>query len=342
MRLHEPTTHTASTMNSTTPSTTPTSATRVVITGASSGIGAATAIAFARTGAMLVLAARGREGLDDVARRCRDAGGSAEVRVVDVTDADAVGALATEAQEILGEIDLWFSDVGIGVVGKYDEVPLEDHRRVIEANLLGHMHDAHAVLPVFLRQGHGIWVNMISFGGFVASPYSAAYAASKFGLRGFSEALRAELHAHPDIHVCDVYPTFVDTPGFRHAANYTGAKLSYPPGTLAPEKVADAVVALARQPRDTTVIGAPAALMKISELAAPLPALLLGRFMDSWSKRAERTENTTGALYAPERGASGVHSGQPQAQRNTALTVGAGLALGVLGWQLLRRRERSH
>ncbi len=315
--------------------------TRVVITGASSGIGAATAIAFARDGAMLVLAARGKEGLDDVARRCREAGGSAEVRTVDVTDAGAVAAFAREARDILGEIDLWFSDVGIGVVGKYQEVPLEDHRRVVEANLLGHMHDAHAVLPVFLEQGHGIWVNMISFGGFVASPYSAAYAASKFGLRGFSEALRAELREHPHIHICDVYPTFVDTPGFKHAANYTGAKLSYPPGTVAPEKVADAIVALAEQPRDTTVLGAPLALMKISELAAPLPAMLLGRFMDAWAKRADRTADTTGALYSPQGGADGIHSGQrqPDGQRNTALMVGAGLALGVLGWQLLRRRD---
>ena len=317
--------------------------TRVVITGASSGIGAATAIAFARDGAMLVLAARGKEGLDDVARQCREAGGSAEVRVVDVTDPQAVAAFALEAQDILGEIDLWFSDVGIGVVGKYAEVPLEDHRRVIEANLLSHMHDAHAVLPVFLRQGHGTWVNMISFGGFVASPYSAAYAASKFGLRGFSEALRAELREHPHIHICDVYPTFVDTPGFRHAANYTGAKLSYPPGTLAPEKVAEAVVSLARRPRDTTVIGAPTALMKLSELAAPLPAMLLGRFMDAWSKRAERTGDTEGALYEPQHGASGIHSGQRQSasQGNTALMVGAGLALGVLGWQLARRRDKA-
>ncbi|XYJ12132.1 SDR family oxidoreductase [Telluria sp. B2] len=316
--------------------------TRVVITGASSGIGAATAIAFAREGAMLVLAARGKEGLDEVARQCRDAGGSAEVRVVDVTEADAVAALAREAREILGEIDLWFSDVGIGVVGKYPEVPLEDHRRVIEANLLSHMHDAHAVLPVFLEQGHGIWVNMISFGGFVASPWSAAYAASKYGLRGFSEALRAELQDHPHIHICDVYPTFVDTPGFRHAGNYTGAKLSYPPGTLSPEKVAEAIVGLAEQPRSTTVIGAPATLMKLSELAAPLPAMLLGRFMDAWSKRADRTADTSGTLYAPQRGASGIHSGQRRPdQRNTALMVGAGLAIGVLGWQLLRQRDTS-
>ena len=313
---------------------------RVVITGASSGIGAATAIAFAREGAMLVLAARGKEGLDDVARRCREAGGSAEVRTVDVTDADAVAAFAREAREILGQIDLWFSDVGIGVVGKYPDVPLADHRRVIEANLISHMHDAHAVLPMFLEQGHGIWVNMISAGGFVPSPYSAAYSASKFGLRGFSEALRAELQDHPHIHVCDVYPTFVDTPGFRHAGNYTGAQLSYPPGTLAPEKVAEAIVNLAEHPRNTTVIGAPAALLKLSELAAPLPAALMNRFMNAWSKRADRTGDTTGALYAPQDGPSGIHSGQPRPdQHNTALLVGAGLAVGVLGWQLLRRRE---
>ena len=91
-----------------------------------------------------------------------------------------------------------------------------------------------------------------------------------------------------------------------------------------------------------TVIGAPLALMKISEMAAPLPAMLLGRFMDAWAKRADRTADTTGALYSPQGGADGIHSGQRQPdQRNTALVVGAGLALGVLGWQLLRRRERE-
>ncbi len=315
---------------------------RIVIMGASSGIGAATALAFARRGARLVLGARGREGLDDVARRCAAAGADVEIGTVDGTDADAVAAFARAARKALGGIDLWFSNIGIGVVGKYAEVPLDDHRRVIEANLLSHMHDAHAVLPVFLEQGHGIWVNMVSAGGFIASPYAAAYSASKFGLRGFSEALRGELRGHPRIHLCDVYPTFVDTPGFSHAGNYTGAKLSYPPGVLAPEKVADAVVRLATRPRATTVVGAPAGALKLGELATPVATRLMGRFMDEWARRADRTRDTTGTMYAPPAAASGIHGGQrrPGPQRHPALVAGVaalGLALGAGLW----RRRRS-
>jgi len=314
---------------------------RVVITGASSGIGAATAIAFARQGARLVLAARGKEGLEDTARRCRAAGGEAETAVVDVTDAGAVARFARVAHDHLEEIDLWFSDVGIGVVGKYHEVPLDDHRRVVETNLLSHMHDAHAVLPIFRRQGRGIWVNMISAGGFIASPYAAAYSASKFGLRGFSEALRGELRDQPDIHVCDVYPTFVDTPGFEHAGNYTGAKLSYPPGVLDPEKVADAVVKLATQPRATTVIGAPASMLKLGELASPATTSLMGRFLDTWSRRADRTDNTTGSMYKPPREASGIrsHGLRPEPNGHAKLAVGAALLAAVVGVGLARRRS---
>ncbi len=315
---------------------------RVVITGASSGIGAATAVAFARQGARLVLGARGREGLEDIAQRCRMAGGQAEVLTVDVTDADEVVHFAAQARRALGGIDLWFSDVGTGVVGKYVDVPLADHRRVVETNLLSHMYDAHAVLPVFLDQGHGIWVNMISAGGYVTSPYAAAYAASKFGLRGFSEALRAELQDHPDIHVCNVFPTFVDTPAVYHAGNYTGARLTYPPGVLAPETVADAIVKLARRPRPKTVIGVPSILLTLGELAQPVGAALMNRFMDTWSRRAERVPETTGTMYEPASGISGIHGGQrrpPGQQRNTALLVGAAVVGAAIGAQLLRKRS---
>lgn len=312
---------------------------RIVITGASSGIGAATAIAFARQGCHLVLGARGREGLDDVAQRCRDAGGRAEVGVVDVTDAAAVRAFATEARDALGGIDLWFSDVGIGVVGKYVDVPIADHQRVIESNLVSHMNDAHAVIPIFVEQGYGTWVNMISAGGFVTTPYAAAYSASKFGLRGFSEALRAELNEYPNIHVCDVYPTFVDTPGIHHAANYTGARLAYPPGVLAPETVADAIVQLARRPRDTTVIGAPASLLKLAQFANPITTALMNRFMNAWSRKAAHVPDTTGTIYAPPPGPSGIHGGQRRTPRggNTALVIGAAVAAAAIGIHLSRR-----
>ena len=325
---------------------------RVVIMGGSSGIGAATAIAFARQGAHLVLGARGKEGLDDIARRCRQAGGHADVLVVDATDADAVAAFAQDARELLGQIDLWFSNVGSGVVGKFTDVPIAHHRQVIETNLITHMNDAHAVMPIFLEQNYGIWVNMISSGGFVAMPYASAYGASKFGLRGFSEALRAELGKQRDIHVCDIYPTFVDTPGFHHVANYTGAKLSYPPGVLAPEKVADAVVALVRKPRPVTVLGAPDVTKKLTQLAPDLIASGMNRFMETWARRADPTGDTVGALYEPQHGASGVHSGmvkRPARPRrdvqagapsnDRTLAVGAVLIAAAIGVSLLGKRS---
>ncbi|MGK6321990.1 SDR family oxidoreductase [Sphingomonas sp. DT-51] len=315
---------------------------RVVITGASSGIGAATAIAFARRGARLVLAARGAAGLDDVAARCRSAGGSAETRVVDVTDAAAVAALAQEARATLGAIDLWFSCVGVGVVGRFHDVPLADHTRVVEANLLSHMNEAHAVVPIFLAQERGTWVNMISVGGFVATPFAAAYAASKFGLRGFSEALRGELSKHAHIHVCDVYPTFVDTPGIDHAGNYSGARLSLPPGALAPETVAKAVVRLARHPRNTVVVGAPALLLKLGQFAAPnLMAAVMNGFMDVWSARAPRGADTAGALHEPPAAPSGPDGGRRDPHRGRkAAAAGAAALAALAGIALWRGRAR--
>jgi short-subunit dehydrogenase len=317
---------------------------RVVITGASSGIGAATAVAFARRGATLALAARDQAGLDDVARRCREAGGEAHVHVVDVTDAGAVATFAATAREELGGIDLWFSCVGVGVLGRYEDVPIADHARVIEANLLGHMNDAHAVLPVFLAQDRGTWVNMISVGGYVATPYAAAYAASKFGLRGFSAALRGELSKRPHIHVCDVYPTFVDTPGVNHAGNYTGARLSLPPGALAPETVADAVVRLADRPRNTTVIGAPAIALKLGEFALPnLSAAVLSGFLDTWSRRAPEGPDTSGTLFAAPERPSGIDGGRrrPDQRRAAALVAGIAGVAGIVGLTTVLRRPRD-
>lgn len=313
---------------------------RVVITGASSGIGAATAVAFARDGGRLMLAARGLAGLEDIADRCRAAGGEAHIRVIDVTDAASVARLAAEARDTLGGIDVWFSNVGVGVVGRYEDVPVAEHAHVVTTNLIGHMHDAHAVLPVFLAQDHGVFINMISVGGFVATPYAAAYSASKFGLRGFSEALRGELSRHPRIHVCDVYPTFVDTPGIDHAGNYTGAKLSLPPGSLAPETVAKAVVRLAHRPRNTTVVGAPAMALKLNQFFAPnLAAAVMNGFMDRWSDNADPGDDGPGALFTPPAAPSGIDGGRRHPdRRRKAAALGLVAAAAGLGAFLWRRR----
>lgn len=291
-----------------------------------------------------MLGARGQAGLDDVARQCRELGGTAEARTVDVTDAEAVLAFAREAHGLLGGIDLWFSCTGVGVLGRFEDVPAADHRRVLDVNLAGHVNDAHAVVPIFLAQDHGIWVNMISVGGFAATPYAAAYAASKFGLRGFSQALRGELSTRPRIHVCDVYPTFVDTPGVDHAGNYTGARLTLPPGALAPATVAKAVTRLIRRPRKSTFVGAPGLAFEFGQLLVPnLSASIMSRLLDFWRRRAPPGPDGAGTLYHPPSRASGPDGGRRDPEmRRKAMAVTAVAAVCAMSLvALTRSRNRS-
>ncbi|MDB5847071.1 MAG: short-chain dehydrogenase/reductase [Rhodoferax sp.] len=274
----------------------------VVITGASSGIGRATALAFAADGAQLVLAARNREALDAVAQDCAHEGARTFVLPTDVTDADAVQALADAALRHFGRIDVWINNVGVGAVGRFEDTPMASHRRVVEANLLGHMNGALAVLPHFRQQEHGVLINMISAGGWVAAPYAGAYTASKFGLRGWSESLRAELVDVPGVHVCEVYPAFVDTPGLSHGANYSGRQLRPPPPLSDPRRVAAALVHLARHPQAVLAIGAPALPGRLAHAVAPnLLARGMKRLFDRALARAEPAAATDGNLFTPSR-----------------------------------------
>jgi len=185
----------------------------VVLTGASSGIGRAAAQAFARQGARLVLAARDVEALTETADECRALGGEVLVVATDVTHSDEVEALASAAAEFgQGRIDVWINNAGIGAVGAFDETPLDAHEQVVQTDLLGYLRGAHVVLPYFKQQKSGVLINTLSVGSWVAQPFAAAYSASKFGLRGLSQALRGELGAWPGIHICDVYPGIVDSP----------------------------------------------------------------------------------------------------------------------------------
>jgi short-subunit dehydrogenase len=272
----------------------------VAITGASSGIGQATAEAFARQAKRLVLAARDAEPLEAVAATCRELGSEVLTMTLDVDDAAAVCELAEAAKAFGPGIDLWFSNVGVGAVGRFTEVPIDVHERVIRSNLIGHMNDAHAVLPIFQEQGRGIFVNMISVGGLAAAPYAASYCASKFGLRGFSESLRAELSDYPQIRICDVYPSFVDTPAIGHAGNYTGKKLTAPPPLLDPRAVAAAVVRLAKHPRDSVMIGSGTFAGRLAHLISPaLTGWSTKLLFDRYFATAEPVPVTGGNVFGP-------------------------------------------
>ena len=138
----------------------------VVITGASSGAGRAIALAFARTGARVVLAARREQTLAEVAEQCEQAGGTALSVPTDVTDAAAVQALADAAVNFGGRIDVWVNNAGVLAAGPFDETPVSVHDQVIRINLMGYLHGAHAVLPYFKDQGYGVLINNLSVGGY--------------------------------------------------------------------------------------------------------------------------------------------------------------------------------
>lgn len=319
----------------------------VVITGAASGIGQATAEAFAKRGVQLVLAARGVPALEEVAKTCRASGSEVLVVPTDITDASAVKTLAERALEFGGRIDVWVSNVGVGAVGNFHETPIEAHEQVLRTNLIGHFNEAHAVLPVFLRQDRGTFVNVISVGGFASIPYAASYSASKFGLKGFSEALRGELTNRPNIHVCDIYPTFVDTPGLSNGANYTGRVLSAPPPVIDARRVAKAILGAAERPRPTTLVGEGARLIRLGSTLFPhYTSRFMGIFMRSYFDRADRVATTSGNLFAPPPHVQGIDGGlRSPEQRALAglIAVGAvgGLAVIGLGAFALRSRFKS-
>lgn len=314
----------------------------VVITGASSGVGRAAALEFARHGARLVLVSRRQAVLDDVAAACAQRGGEAIGVVADVGDADALHRVVDRAVERFGRIDVWISNAGTGAIGEFDETPLAAHERVIRTNLLGCMNGAHAVLPQFKRQGRGILINTLSLGAWVPAPYASAYSASKFGLRGFSEALRGELHRFPTIHVCDIFPTFLDTPGFRHGANYLKRQLQPMRPLHDAREVARAMVSLALAPRDAVTIGSTAVLARAAHAVAPgVLTRLFARLVWRGSRSAPAVPRSNGTLF-DSRDPGGLIDGgyRRGGERPTAAGVVAAVGVAAGLWLVWRQRQQ--
>ncbi|MES2526846.1 MAG: SDR family oxidoreductase [Bdellovibrionota bacterium] len=280
----------------------------IVITGASSGIGKAIALTLAKENVNLILAARREALLQDLASECESLGSRAMAVRADVTLYPHMENLLNEAIAFFGGVDVWINNAGVGAVGKFDEVPLEIHESVIKTDLIAYLYGAYAVLPYFKDKKKGMIINMISLGGFIPDPFAVGYSASKFGLRGFSGALRGELVEYPEIKVCDVCPAFIDTPGFSHAANYLGKKLKPLPPVFDPFKVALKVKKVIERPRSNIMVGYSAYAARFFHGIAPdFVVRTFSRLILNYTKRAEPTAITEGNINKPVFEGTGAH-----------------------------------
>jgi short-subunit dehydrogenase len=272
----------------------------VVITGASSGIGLCTALSAAERGAKLVLVARSKEVLGDVARTIDEQGGEAVAVAADVADRAQLQNAADTAIARFGRIDTWINDAGIAIYGLLQDVSDEDSRRLFDVNYWGVVHGSLIALPHLAASG-GTLINVGSEASDVVIPYQGMYAASKHAVKGFTDALRIEVEQmlKLSVSVVLIQPTAVNTPYPEHARDYMGEAAKLPPPLIDPSRVAQAMLEAAESGGRDVRVGA----MASANIAT---GRLLPRLFDRLAAMRAKTQQAdapaherSDALYRP-------------------------------------------
>jgi short-subunit dehydrogenase len=320
----------------------------VVITGASSGIGRSAAALFGKRGWRVGLIARSADNLEATRKDVVSAGGTASVAVADVADSAALEAAAAHIEGELGPIDVWVNNAGVSVYGKFMDIAEDEFRRLTEVNYFGTVNGTRVALRRMLPRNRGTVVQILSAISYRGVPLQSPYSGSKYALRGFTEAVRAELaNDNSAVHMTMVHPPAVNTPFYNHAVSHMPKPVRPPPPVYQPELVADAIyLAATTRRREVKVSGSTLGFAIGNKLTPSLLDYFAGKFgvaaqqSDQGGAVAVRDPN----LYGPGQRPSSTHgpfdseslstSVQMWANKNRG-AVGLALGLGLIGLAML-------
>jgi NAD(P)-dependent dehydrogenase (short-subunit alcohol dehydrogenase family) len=260
----------------------------VVVTGASAGIGRATAELFGRHGARVALIARGEAGLRGAAEAVEGAGGTALVLPADVSDFEAVDQAASRAETELGPIDVWVNVAFTSVFAPFTQITPAEFRRVTEVSYLGYVHGTMAALARMKPRDHGTIVQVGSALGYRAIPLQSAYCGAKHAINGFTESVRTELlHDHSHVRVTIVQMPAVNTPQFSWVLSRLPRHAQPVPPIYQPEVAAEAVVFAAGHAgrKEYWAGGSTAATIFAQKFAAPV----LDRYLSRTGYKSQQT-----------------------------------------------------
>lgn len=282
----------------------------VVVTGASAGVGRATARAFAAKGASVALLARGADGLAGAAREVEQAGGRALELPVDVADDDAVEAAAARVERELGPIDVWVNDAMVSVFAPFLEVTPEEFRRVTDVTYLGYVHGTRAALRRMVPRDRGVIVQIGSALAYRGIPLQSAYCGAKHAIQGFTESVRCELyHQRSRVRIGMVQLPAVNTPQFGWVLSRLPRKAQPVPPIYQPELIAASVVAMAEHPRREMWLGWSTIRAILANDVAPgvLDRYLGRKGVDSQQTDEPADPDRPSNLWSPVPGDHGAH-----------------------------------
>jgi short-subunit dehydrogenase len=283
----------------------------IVITGASSGIGLATAKAAALAGAKVVLAARNGEALQEMENQIRSAGGEASHVVADVGKQGDVRRIAEAAVWKYGGFDTWVNNAGGSIYGRLEQVSIEDSRQLFETNFWGTVYGSLIAVEHLMQRG-GALINVGSVASETAIPLQGMYTATKHAIKGFTDTLRIELEEEKaPISVTLIKPTCINTPFPHHAKNYLPNEPKLADPLYPPEEVANAILYAATHSKRDIYVGGTARLMTAAGHQVPrLVDWVSEKLMFDSQKRDEAPRNPEGNLYRAGPG-GGIHGDHP-------------------------------